>query len=202
MRCQQTIIAPFISRSHQPKPKAAVKKHNLVPLTRPNRAKLSQPRRKLPKATQLNWASTIRSQGCSTKCVNKPGPPIQRSQLMDTPSMSSPTSPAVPPKITDHSNYCAICTPHGKICQKSLQSHWDEDEEDQAKDKDNDNDQKQSQTNPSFSTAMTRTLKTPKPCITKYSNSMSSETPKMYTPKEKCRHNTIVPPQELNTTEC
>ena len=45
MKCQQTMTTPFANRPFQPKPKAAAKKHNLVPLTRLNRAKLSQPRR-------------------------------------------------------------------------------------------------------------------------------------------------------------
>ena len=96
------------------------------------------------------------------------------------------------------------CTPLGKICpeQFAIPSYWDEDEEDQAKDKDKYNDQKQSQTYPSFSSVMTLTLKPPKLIITKYFNSMSSETPIMYTPKEKCRCFTILAQQELNTTEC
>ena len=85
-----------------------------IPLTRPNRAQLSQPRRinvrKLTEATQLNWASTISksltqeandvAQGTSASLA-----PIQGSQLMDTPSMPSPTSSAAPAKITEHSKY-------------------------------------------------------------------------------------------------
>ena len=82
-----------------------------------------------------------------------------------------------------------------------MSSYWDEEEEDQAKDKDKDYDQKQSQTNPSFPTAMALTLKLLKPFITKYFNSMSSETPIIYTPKEKCRCNIIVAQHKLNTTE-
>ena len=46
------------------------------------------------------------------------------------------------------------------------------------------------------------TLKPPKPLITKYFDSMSSETSIMYTPKEKHRYDTIMAKQELNTTEC
>ena len=98
MRHQQIIPTPFACPV-QPKPKAAVKKWNLVPLTRPTRAKLSQPRRinvgKLPEATQQNWASTIGknliqeakdvAQSASTSLD-----PIQGSQLMDTPSMPLP----------------------------------------------------------------------------------------------------------------
>ena len=53
---------------------------------------------------------------------------------MDTVSMLSPTSPAAPVKITEHSKYCAICAPLGKLCQEEfvMLSDWDEDEEDQA----------------------------------------------------------------------
>ena len=91
MRHQQTITIPFANRPYQPRPKVLVKKHNLVPLTRPNRVKFSQPRRinlrKLPKATQQNWASTIgrgliqqakdAAQSVSTSLV-----PVQGNQLM------------------------------------------------------------------------------------------------------------------------
>ena len=72
-----------------------------------------------------------------------------------------------------------------------MSSDYDEDE-DQAKDKDEDNNQNQSQTNTSFSTVTTITLKPQKPLITKYFESMSSETPIMYTPKEKHSCDTIV----------
>ena len=79
---------------------------------------------------------------------------------MNTSSMPSPTPPAAPSKIIEHSKYCAICTPPGKICLEEFaqSSDWDEDEEDLAKDKDKDNDQNHSQTNPSLSTVMTITL--------------------------------------------
>ena len=87
-----------------------------------------------------------------------------------------------------------------------MSSDWYEEEgEDQAKDKDKDNDKKQSQTDPSLSPAMTITLKSPKPFITKYFDyfdSMSGETPILYTPKEKHRHDSIMAQQEFNTTEC
>ena len=81
-----------------------------------------------------------------------------------------------------------------------MSSDLDEEEEDQAKNKDKD--QKQPQTNPSLSTTTTITLKPPKPFITKYFDSMASETPILYTQNEKHRHETIVAQQELNTTEC
>ena len=78
---------------------------------------------------------------------------------------------------------------------------WDDDEEDQTKDKDKDNNQNKSKTNPSFSTAMTIILKPPKPFTTKFFDSMSSETPTVYTVKEKYRCDTIMAIQELYTTE-
>ena len=43
MRSRQIIATPFANRSFQPRPKVAAIKCNLVPLTRLNRAKLSQP---------------------------------------------------------------------------------------------------------------------------------------------------------------
>ena len=139
----QTIATHYANRPYQPKPKITLKKRSLVPLTTPNRSKLSQLRkinvRKLPKATQLNWASTIGrnltqeandvAQSTSTSLV-----PIQGSRLMDTPSTPLPTSPA---KIKEHSKCCAICTLLGKICPEEFPMSSDGDEEDdQAKDKD------------------------------------------------------------------
>ena len=70
--------------------------------------------------------------------------------------MLSPTSPGAPIKITEHSRYCALCTPLGKHAPKEfpISSDWDEDEEgeDQVKgeDKDKGNDQKTPKTNPWF----------------------------------------------------
>ena len=49
---------------------------------------------------------------------------------------------------------------------------------------------------------MTITLKLPIPFINKYFDSMSNETPMMYTPKENHIHDTITSQQELNTTKC
>ena len=137
--CWEIITMPFVNRPYQPKPNITVKKRNLVPLTRPNRSKLSQPRRinirKLPKATQLDLASTIgKSLTQEAKDVawhaSTSPTPVQRSQLMDTPSTPSPTSPAAPAKITEHSKYSAICTPLGKICPEfAMSSDWDEEED-------------------------------------------------------------------------
>ena len=132
IRCQQTITTTFANRPFQAKPKAAVKKYNLVPLTRPYRAKLSQPGRinvrKFLEATQLNWASNIgnsltqeakdAAQSMSTSLA-----PTQGCQLLDTQSMPSPTSPAAPAKITEHSIYWLICTVLGKTCLEGFSSN-------------------------------------------------------------------------------
>ena len=72
-----------------------------------------------------------------------------------------------------------------------MSSNWDDDEEDQAKNKDKDNNQNQARTSPIFSTSMAITLKPPKSFINKYFDSMSSETPLVYTPKEKYICDTI-----------
>ena len=81
-----------------------------------------------------------------------------------------------------------------------MSSDWDDDE-DQAKNKDKDNNQNQSQTSSSFSTVMIITLKPPKPFINKYFDSMSNETPIVYTLKKKCIHDTITSQKELNITK-
>ena len=151
---QQTISNPYVSKLYQSKPKITQKKRNLVPLTRPNRRKLSQPRkinvRKLPEGTQLNWASTIgksltQEAKDATQCASTNLDLIQGSQLKGTPSIPSPTSPAAHTKITELSKYCSICIPLGKICSEefAMSSDWKE-EDNQAKDKD----QKQLKTHP------------------------------------------------------
>ena len=168
-----------------------MKKQNLVPLTRLNRNKLSQLRRisvrKLPKATQIDWASTIgksltkeakdRAQSTLTSLA-----PYKETSQWTLHPCPHPLHLQLLQKITEHSKYCAICNPLGTICPEEFSMSSDMDkEEDQAKNKDND--QKQSQTNPSFSTAMIIAMMPPKPFITKYLDSMSSETPIMYTTK-------------------
>ena len=75
-----------------------------------------------------------------------------------------------------------------------MSSDCDEEEEDQVKDKDSN--QKQPQTNQSFSTTTTITLNTLKPFITKYFNSISRKTSIMYTLKDECRCDTIIPQKE------
>ena len=86
---------------------------------------------------------------------------------MDISSIPSSTSPVVPPKITGHFKYFAICTPLGKICLEefAMSLDWDDDEEDQAKNNNKNSNQNQSQISPGFSTVMTTTLMPPKPFI-------------------------------------
>ena len=47
--------------------------------------------------------------------------------------MLSPTSPIPLVKFTEHTKYCAICTPLGKVCLKefSMSLHWDNDKEEE-----------------------------------------------------------------------
>ena len=178
------------------KTKAAVKKCNLVPLTRPDRAKLAQPRRlnvgPLPEATRQNWTSNLGKArdvaGTTTRLA-----PIKGSQVMDTSPIPSPTSPVVPTKTTGHSKYCLICMPLGKICPEefAMSLDWDGDEEDQSRNKVKDNNQDQTQTSPNFSMVMTITLKPPKHFINKYFDSISNETPIVCTPRKKCICDTI-----------
>ena len=101
---------------------------------------------------------------------------------MDTPSTPSPTSPAAPAKITEYSKYCAICTPLGIDHPEkfAMSSDWDK-EKDNTKEKD----EKQPQTSPKFFKVLTKILQLPKPYITQYFNSMTSNTPIIYTQKEK-----------------
>ena len=96
LRCRQIIATPFANRSHQPRPKAtATRRCNLVVLTRPNREKLSQPRKvnvePLSKATQRNWLATLKA-----KEVEGASQAPTPSQPMAIPVTQSPTSP-VPP---------------------------------------------------------------------------------------------------------
>ena len=85
-------------------------------------------------------------------------------------------------KVTEDPDYCAICTPLGKDCpgKLGLSSDWDE-EDDQAKGKD----QMQPKAGPNLFIRPTQTLKPPKTYITRYFDSMGSDTPIIYTPKEK-----------------
>ena len=98
LRCRQIITTPFANRSYQPRPKAtAIRRCNLVTLTRPNREKLFQPRKvnvgPLPKATQRNWLATIRPK--KQKLQHPARPPHLPSQQKHQPlsPLASPLSP-------------------------------------------------------------------------------------------------------------
>ena len=64
--------------------------------------------------SQLNWKSTT-SKGLTKEAIDVAYStstslaPVQRSQLMNTPSTPSSSSPTASTKVTD-SDYCAICT--------------------------------------------------------------------------------------------
>ena len=150
MRQDQIIATPFANRSFQPRTKAAARKHNLEPLTRPNRAKISQPRkinvRPLPEATQWKWLANLRKAKEVAGTTNSLAPTC--SQPMNTPSMLSPTSPVPPIKFTEHTKYCAICALLGKIYLKEfpISLNWDNnDEEEGGKDQDKGEDQSDSE---------------------------------------------------------
>ena len=107
---------------------------------------------------------------------------MQESQPMNMPSTPLPLLPTASTKVIEDPDYCAICTPLGKDCLGKLRlfSDWDE-KDDQAKDKD----QKQPEASPNIFIMPTLTLKPPTPYITKYFDSMSSDTHIIYIPKEK-----------------
>ena len=96
---------------------------------------------------------------------------------MNTPSTPSSPSPTASTKITEDSDNCAICTLLGKDWpgKLGLSSNWDE-EGNQAKDKD----LKQPEASPNLFIMPIQTLKPPKPYITKYFDSRSSDTPIIY----------------------
>ena len=121
---------------------------------------------------------------------------MEGSQLMNTPSTSLPPSPTASTKVTEGSEYCAICTPLGKDCpgKLGLSSDWDEED-----DHDKDKDQKQPEANHDLFIMPIQILKSPKPYITKYFDSMSRDTPIRYTPMDKQRHNIIIVRQEHDT---
>ena len=114
LRCRQIIAMPFANRSYQPRTKTtATRRCNLVTLTRPNRKKLSQPRKvnigPLLKATQRNWPAMLKA-----KEVADTSQAPTSSQPMEASLMQCPTSP-IPPN-PEHTKYCSICTPLWKIC--------------------------------------------------------------------------------------
>ena len=89
MKCRQIIATPFSNRSFQPRPKVAVRKCNLVPLTRPNRAKLSQPRkiniRPLSEATQQNWLTNLKKAKDATSATTSLAPTPSQPTLIHHP---------------------------------------------------------------------------------------------------------------------
>ena len=168
-----------------------------MPLTRPNRAKLSQPRkinvRLLPEATQQNWLATL-GKAKDVAGATMSLAPTQTSQAMDTPPKLSPTSPVPSVKFIQHTQYCAMYTPLGKISLKEfpMSLDWDNDEVEEWKDhnkgedQEKDSEKKTPQTNPRFFVATTLTPQIPKTSIEQFSK-RSNVTPE----KEEHRYKTM-----------
>ena len=97
---RQTLTTPFTYRSYHPRPKKTPKKINSVPLTRPDRSKLSKPRKtnvyKYQASTsQLNWKSktgkSLTQEAIDAAYITSTSlAPMQESQVMNTPSTPSP----------------------------------------------------------------------------------------------------------------
>ena len=142
MHQRQSITTPNANKNYQlktyqpktyhPKLKTTPNKRDLIPLPKPDRSKLAKPRKvnihkpTFPGVTgnPINWKSTRKSliQGdidvaCSASTNLAP---VKGSQLMNTPSTPLSTSSAAPAKITEHSKYCATCTPLGKDCPEKF----------------------------------------------------------------------------------
>ena len=121
MKHRQIIAMPFANRSFKPRPKVAAGKCNLVTLTRPNREKLSLPRkinvRLFHLVAQQNWLATLKCKEVEDATSSQTPTP---SQPIETPATQSPTSP-VPP---EHTKYCPICTPLGKISLMNSLCLW------------------------------------------------------------------------------
>ena len=163
----------------------------MVPLTKPDRSKLSKLRKinvyKYPASiSELNWKSTtvksLTQEAIDTHSMSTSLAQMQGSQLINTPSTSPTPSPTAFAKVADDPDYCAICKLLGKDCpgKIGLSFYWDE-EDDRAKVRD----QKQPEASPNLFIRPTQTLKPSKPYITKYFDSMSSDTPIIYKQKEK-----------------
>ena len=91
LRQRLIIITPYANRSFQPGPRAApARKHDLVTLTRPNREKLSQPRKvnlgPYPPAMQRNWLATITAKEAEATASSQPPhlPSQQKHQLLSS----------------------------------------------------------------------------------------------------------------------
>ena len=130
-RCRQIIANPFAIRSFQLRPKAtAIRKCNLVSLTRPNREKLSTQESKC-RTLCSSYAEELahHTQGQrSRSCSIQPSPTI--TPPVEAPTNQSPTSP-----ISPDTKYCAICISLGKVCpyEYHMSSDWDEDLKDQER---------------------------------------------------------------------
>ena len=121
LRCRQFTTTPFASRSFQSRPKAtAIRKCNLVTLTRPNREKLSQPRKvnvgPYPPAMQRNWLTTFKAKEAEATASNQA---LTLTQPAEAPAIHSPTSPLSP-----DIKYCAIYTPLGKYALTNTHCLW------------------------------------------------------------------------------
>ena len=141
LRQRQIITNPFANGSYRPRPKAtAVRRHNLVTLTRPNREKLSQPRKvnvgSLPKATQRNWLATFKAKEVEATASSQAPTPTP---IAEVPAAQFPTLP-----LPTETKYCAVCTPLEKLCPNKypISLDWDKDlgEEEERKDQDKEED--------------------------------------------------------------
>ena len=196
MRFRWTTATHFANRSFQPRLKVAAKKHNLVPLTRPNREKLSQPRKinlgQLPEATQQNWAATLGkakdAAGKKTAC-----PPYKiASQCTHYPQY-------LPLHLKLLQNlwnipHIAWYVPHSeKHAQKNSLCHWirmmmkKKRTRLKVKTKIKIMRWRLTQTDPRFFAESTSTLQPPKPSIPKHCGKRSSVTPEM----KECNCDTI-----------
>ena len=126
LRHRQIIATPFANRSYQPRPKAtAIRRSNLVTLTRPKRKKLSQPRKvnvgPLPKAMQRNWLITLMAKEAEAAASSQALTPTQPAEAPVTQFPISLLSPGT--------KYSAIWTPTGKICPNEypMSSDWKKD---------------------------------------------------------------------------
>ena len=139
LRQRQIITTPYANWSYQARPKAtAARRCNLVTLARPNREKLSQPRRvnvgALPKATQRNWLTTLKAKQVEVTAYSQPPTPTKS---VEAPGIQSPTLP-----LSLDTKYCAVYTPLGTLCPNKfpVSQDWeDNSEEEEGRDQDKEN---------------------------------------------------------------
>ena len=116
----------FANRLYHPRPKATpIRRHNLVTHTRPNREKLSQPRKvnigPFLKVIQRNWLATGRAKEAeATPSSQTPAP----NQPAEAPAAQSPTLPLSPNR-----KYRAVSIPLEKMCPNDypITLDWEED---------------------------------------------------------------------------